>query len=86
MKTNANKVIICGLVPRGDQWHDKAIEVNRFLAQLCVSQGFHYIDNTNIQAEYHLNRSRIHLNREGTRILANNFLYALLTRLHQGSS
>ena len=77
MKTNANKVIISGLVPRGDQWHDKAMEVNRFLKQLCVSQDFYYIDNTNIQAEYHLNRSRIHLNREGTRILANNFLYAL---------
>ena len=77
MKTNENKVIISGLVPRGDQWHNKAMEVNKFLKQLCVSQDFYFIDNTNIQAEYHLNRSRIHLNREGTRILANNFLYAL---------
>ena len=77
MKTNANKVIISGLAPRGDLWHNMAMEVNRFLKQLCVSQDFDYIDNINIQAEYHLNRSRIHLNREGTHILANNFLYAL---------
>ena len=77
MKTNENKVIISGLVPRGDQWHNKAMEVNKFLKQLCVSQDFYFIDNTNIQAEHHLNRSRIHLNREGTRILANNSLYAL---------
>ena len=72
MKTKANKIVISG-----DQWHNKAIEVNRFLKQLCVSQDIYYIDNTNIQAEYHLNGSRIHLNREGTRVLANNFLYAL---------
>ena len=77
MKTNENNVIISGLVPRGDQWHNKAMEVNKFLKQLCVSQDFYFIDNSNIEAEYHLNRSRIHLNREGTRILANNFLYAL---------
>ena len=77
MKTNENSVIISALVPRGDQWHNKAMEVNKFLKQLCVSQDFYFIDNSNIEAEYHLNRSRIHLNREGTRILAKNFLYAL---------
>ena len=77
LKTNVNKVMISGLVPRGDLLHNKAMEVNIFLKQLCISQDFYYIDNTNIQAEYHLNRSRIHLNREGTRLLANNFLYAL---------
>ena len=67
MKTNANEVIISGLVTSGDQWHNKTMDVGRFS----------YVDNTNIEPEYHLNRTRIHLNREGTRILANNFLYAL---------
>ena len=77
LKTNVNKVMISGLVPTGDLLHNKDMEVNIFLKQLCISQDFYYIDNTNIQAEYHLNRSRIHLNREGTRLLANNVLYAL---------
>ena len=51
MKTNENKVIISGLVPRGDQWYNKAMDVNKFLKQLCVSQDFYFIDNTNIS--YH---------------------------------
>ena len=77
MKTNENSVFISGLVPRADQWHNKAMAVNQFLIQLCRSKNLDYIDNTNISIENHLNRSRIQLNREGTRILANNFLYAL---------
>ena len=77
MKTNANEVIISGLVPKGGQGHSKTMEVNRFLRFICVFQDFYYVDNTNIEPGYHLNRSRIELNIEGTRILANNFSYAL---------
>ena len=33
-----------------------------------------YIDNFNIDPKFHLNRSGLHLNYEGTVILANNFI------------
>ncbi len=76
-KTNDNRVLVSGIVPRGDRWQSKAIEVNYILKQLCYEQNFNFIDNNNISPLLHLNRSRLHLNREGTRILANNYLHAL---------
>ena len=76
MKTEVNTVFVSGLVARGDRWNAKVCEVNRFLTRRSQEEDLQFIDNSNITSE-HLNRSLLHLNPEGTRLLANNFLYKL---------
>ena len=77
LSTKENTVFVSGIVPRGDNWNNKVSEINRYLQSACSSRNMPFIDNSNISTEYHLNRSRLHLNPEGTRILANNFLFYL---------
>ena len=76
MKTEENTVFVSGLVARGDHWNVKVRDVNRFLTRRCQQEDLRFIDNANINTE-HLNRSLLHLNSEGTRLLANNFLHEL---------
>ena len=73
MKTEGNTVFVSGLVARGDRWNAKVCEVNRFLTRRSQEEDLQFIDNSNITSE-HLNRSLLHLNPEGTRLLADNFL------------
>ena len=77
LSTKENTVFVSGIVPRGDNWNNKVSEINKHLQSACSSRNMSFIDNSNISTEYHLNRSRLHLNPEGTRILANNFLFHL---------
>ena len=77
LETGNNTVIVSGLVPRGDFLNGKATEVNKVLKQLCQSKNLKFIDNSNIDPSFHLNRSRLHLNDYGTTLLANNFIFNL---------
>ena len=77
VKTNLNEVMVSGIVPRRDKLNDKGKEVNNILQSLCVSKNFHYIDNSNINCDYHLNNSGLHLNMRGTYILESNFVHAI---------
>ena len=73
LSTKENTVFVSGIVPRGDNWNNKVNEMNKHLQSARSSRNMPFIYNSNISTEYHLNRSRLHLNPEGTRILANNF-------------
>ena len=73
MKTRKNTVYVSSLVQRGGQWNGKVTDVNRHLKELCKGNNLPFIDNDNIKHFSHSNRSKLHLNPEGTRILANNF-------------
>ena len=77
LSTKENTIFVSGIVPRGDNWNNKVSEINKHLQSACSSRNMPFIDNSNISPDYHLNRSRIHLNPEGTRTLANNFLFYL---------
>ena len=77
MKTSKNTIYVSSLVQRGDQWNGKVTDVNRHLKGLCKGNNLPFIDNDNIKPFSHLNRSKLHLNPEDTRILANNFLKVL---------
>lgn len=73
-KTNANDIVISGIVARNDELNLKGKQVNEYLVARCNERGIYYIDNNNIIASKHLNTGGIHLNNYGTTQLANNFL------------
>ena len=72
MKTNINEVMVSGIVQRRDKLNGK--QVNQLLQSSCISKKFHFIDNSNINPEYHLNNSGLHLNTRGTYTLGSNFV------------
>ena len=77
LKSHENEILVSSLVARGDRWNEHVSQVNNILKARCHREGLPFIDNSNIDPAYHLNRSNLHLNSEGTRMLANNFLRAL---------
>ena len=77
MKSNNNEAMVSGLVPRRDKLHGKGKEVNKLLQSLCISKKLFFIDNSNINPEYHLNNSGLHLNTRGTFILGSNLVDAI---------
>ena len=75
LKTNDNMVTISGLVPRGDQMlNGKVVQVNDELMEIAQRCKFGFVDHSNINADSHLNGSRLHTNKRGTAIIANNFI------------
>ena len=59
---------------------DKTVEniaVNDRLQKYCLSKGLLFVDNSNIDASC-LNRGTLHLNRQGTSILSDNFRKSLV--------
>ena len=77
LKTPENSVIISGLTTRKDYLADKVPLVNDHLAGECQKRNIGFIDNTDILADAHLNRSNLHLNVKGTNILVRNFIHAI---------
>ena len=65
------------IVQRRDKLNDKGKQVNQLLQSSCISKNFHFIDNSNINPEYHLNNSGLHLNTRGTYTLGSNFVHAI---------
>ena len=71
-------VIISSVLPR-NKWflQERARDLNKFLSELCKVCGFIFIDNSNILVDQHLYTDGVHLNDEGTIVLANNYLECL---------
>ena len=76
LKTDKNEVLISGIIKRNDKWNEKGEQVNAHLKMKYSHLGLGYVDNSNVSHK-HLNGSGIHLNSNGTNILANNFLRAM---------
>ena len=57
---------------------DEIIAANDRLQKYCLSKGLLFVDNSNIDASC-LNRGRLHLNRQITSILADNFRKSLVS-------
>ena len=74
MESRKTEVFVSGIVQRADELNGKALEANRALERECDRMKLKYIDNSNVDPKLHLNRSGLHLNYEGTVILANNFI------------
>lgn len=76
IKSHHINVVVSGLVPRYDRFEPKRVRVNHILRDLCLEHELKYCEHSNIDASNHLNRSKVHLNKAGVNIFANNLLEA----------
>jgi len=76
LKTESNSVIVSGLTPRNDKLREKAAELNILLKSETNSRNIGFVDHSNIDHR-HLNRSNLHLNREGSTIFSKNLELAI---------
>ena len=74
--SHSTKVAVSSLLQRNDRTElkDMVDEVNRNLESLCKRNNWRFIKHLNIKANEHLNRGRLHLNREGNKLFATNFI------------
>ena len=71
-------MVISSVLPRGDfHYQLNRHLLNKLLRDLCVANNFCFLDNKNIFLAYHLAYDNVHLNFEGTNLLANNLLGCL---------
>ena len=77
------KITISGLITRDDEeiLASKVNEVNAMLEQLCLEKNWAFIEHCNITSQY-LNKSKLHLNKQGTSLLACNFINHIYARNH----
>ena len=62
---------------RSDQHRKRAIEVNKELKNISLENNLYVIDHGSTINTRHLDGSKLHLNKKGTRILFNNFKEAI---------
>lgn len=67
-------VLVSSIIARGDRWATKAKKVNVLLREKCCERNICFLDHSNINSGAHLNASKLHLNRTGTRLLARNLV------------
>ena len=61
MVSGNRKVAVPGIIPRNEEWNEKALEVNHIS---YVSDCFDYIDNSDFNPKKHLNNGKLHLNKK----------------------
>ena len=71
----AAKICISSILPRAD-FHQqiKRHQLNKLLGELCLANGFEYIDNSNIRLDTHILSDGVHLKISGTELLQSNIL------------
>ena len=72
------KVVFSSLITRKDEKDlDKKVQdVNNRLKNYCMQTNLDYIENNNIKEE-HLRNKKLHLNKKGNTVFANNLLHYL---------
>ena len=76
--TSDNTVVsVSGIVARSDKFASKARDVNKFVQKLCQKRNICFISNNNISPTSHLNKSKLHLNKKGTKMLSRNFIHEI---------
>ena len=69
-------ITVSGLIARSDPFEERRRRVNLILADMCFESKLRYIDHPNIDSAIHLNRSKLHLNSHGDKILTENLFKA----------
>ena len=73
-QSNSRIVSISSIVPRNDNFNIKATEVNKELSKMCDKEKLLFLSHSNINPKIHLNKSKLHLNRNGYEKLGKNFV------------
>lgn len=71
LKTEHNNVIVSSVTTRGDKHGNKVNQLNDALEEACSERNIGFINNNNITIN-HLNRSKLHLNPSGSKLLSDN--------------
>ena len=81
------KVSVSGLISQRDEnANEKIMHINHSMKAVCVSRGWLFIDNARIKVE-HLKNKGIHLNGDGVKLLASNFIrQALKAKIKAGEN
>ena len=80
--TDVQDVIVSGIPIRKDKVLQRRIsKLNELLQSMCQINNFRFINNNNIGLE-HLHNDGVHLNDDGTKVLADNYLRALCHAHH----
>ena len=66
------KVTISEIVERNEALNEKVVLVNEYLSKICKTIGLPIIKHHNIKLEFHLNQSKLHLNKKGNTIFSSN--------------
>ena len=74
IKSDTRKVSISGIVPRNDNFNNKAMEINKELSKMSNREKLLFLEHNNIKPKTHLNKSKLHLNRNGNEKLGKNFV------------
>ena len=73
VKSDTCSFSISGIVPRIDNFNNKVMEVNKELAKMCKKEKLQFLEHSNINPKTHVNRSKVHLKRNGSIKLGKNF-------------
>ena len=73
-QSDSRIVSISGIVPHNDNFNIKTTEVNRELSKMCDKEKLLFLSHSNINPKIHLNKSKLHLNRNGYEKLGKNFV------------
>ena len=73
-QSDSRIVSISDIVPRNDNFNIIAIKVNKELSKMCDKEKLLFLSHSNINQKTHLNKSKLHLNRNGYEKLAKNFI------------
>ena len=77
IQTNYRTVSISCIVPHNDNFNKEAMEVNKEYSKMCKKEKFILLDQSNINPKIHLNRSKLHLNRNGYEKLGNTDIFMI---------
>ena len=72
VKNKDIKVAISEIVERNDALNKKVVLVNEYLSKICKTIGLLNIKHHYITPDFHLNQSKLHLNKNGNTIFVSN--------------
>ena len=78
IRTNTCTVNISGIVPRNNNFNNKALDVNDELSKMRREVKLDFITHKKINPRADLNKSRLHLNRNGSDKICKNFVNYIL--------
>lgn len=76
LKRSCN-VSISGITAKTDQYQSKAADINQKLKEKCREKNLQFLNHGNTIMEWHLNASKLHINKKGTQVLSNGFAKAI---------